>query len=228
MLCEIGGIEMKRTTRHLGVALTTICFVFACTTNPFTGERQVSKTAAGATIGAATGAAIGALAGRNRARAALIGAGAGALAGGAVGGYMDYQEHKLREQLRGSGVSVTRTGDEIILNMPGNLTFATDSADIRAAFYNVLNSIVLVLREYDKTIIEVMGHTDSTGSREYNQRLSEGRAASVAEYLVAQKLDSQRVLTQGFGESYPIASNTSAEGRQQNRRVELRLVPITG
>jgi outer membrane protein OmpA-like peptidoglycan-associated protein len=228
MLCEIGGIETKRTTRHLGVALTTICFVFACTTNPFTGERQVSKTAAGATIGAATGAAIGALAGRNRARAALIGAGAGTLAGGAVGGYMDYQEHKLREQLRGSGVSVTRTGDEIILNMPGNLTFATDSADIRAAFYNVLNSIVLVLREYDKTIIEVMGHTDSTGSTEYNQRLSESRAASVAEYLVAQKLDLRRVLTQGFGERHPIASNASAEGRQQNRRVELRLVPITG
>jgi outer membrane protein OmpA-like peptidoglycan-associated protein len=141
---------------------------------------------------------------------------------------MDYQEHKLREQLRGSGVSVTRTGDEIILNMPGNLTFATDSADIRAAFYDVLNSIVLVLREYDKTIIEVMGHTDSTGSTEYNQRLSESRAASVAEYLVAQKLDLRRVLTQGFGERHPIASNASAEGRQQNRRVELRLVPITG
>lgn len=228
MFCGIGVTEMRRTARHLGIALTTICVVSACTTNPFTGERQVSKTAAGATIGAATGAAIGALAGRNRARAALIGAGAGALAGGAVGGYMDYQEHKLREQLRGSGVSVTRTGDEIILNMPGNLTFAIDSPDIRAAFYDVLNSIVLVLREYDKTIIEVMGHTDSTGSREYNQRLSEGRAASVAGYLVAQKVDSRRVLTQGFGESYPIASNASAEGRQQNRRVELRLVPITG
>ena len=219
---------MRGTARRLGIALLTICFVSGCTTNPFTGERQVSKTAAGATIGAATGAAIGALAGRNRARAALIGAGAGALAGGAVGGYMDYQEHKLREQLRGSGVSVTRRGDEVILNMPGNLTFATDSADIRADFYDVLNSIVLVLREYDKTIIEVMGHTDSTGSREYNQRLSEGRAASVAAYLVAQKVDSRRVLTQGFGESYPIASNASAQGRQQNRRVELRLVPITG
>jgi outer membrane protein OmpA-like peptidoglycan-associated protein len=219
---------MRRNVRRFGVALTTTCFVAACTTNPFTGERQVSKTAAGATIGAATGAAIGALAGRNRARAALIGAGAGALAGGAVGGYMDYQEHKLREQLRGSGVGVTRAGDEIILNMPGNLTFATDSSDIRSSFYDVLNSIVLVLREYDKTIVEVTGHTDSTGSNEYNQRLSERRAASVAEYLVAQRIDLRRLLTQGFGEGYPIASNASAEGRQQNRRVELRLVPITG
>ena len=219
---------MRRIARHLGVASLTVCFVAACTTNPFTGERQVSKTAAGATIGAAAGAAIGALAGRNRAKAALIGAGAGALAGGAVGGYMDYQEHKLREQLRGSGVSVTRVGDEIILNMPGNLTFATDSADIRGSFYDVLNSIVLVLREYDKTIIEIMGHTDSTGSPEYNQRLSERRAASVADYLRAQKVDSRRVLTQGFGETYPLASNASAEGRQQNRRVEMRLVPITG
>jgi outer membrane protein OmpA-like peptidoglycan-associated protein len=219
---------MRSTAQRLGIALTTICFASACTTNPFTGERQISKTAAGVTIGAATGAAIGALAGRNRARAALIGAGAGALAGGAVGGYMDYQEHKLREQLRGSGVSVTRTGDEITLNMPGNLTFQTDSADIRADFYDVLNSIVLVLREYDKTLIEVMGHADSTGSMEYNRRLSERRADSVAAYLVAQKVDSRRVLTQGFGESYPIASNATAAGRQENRRVELRLVPITG
>lgn len=219
---------MRGFATRLGVALLTICFVAACTTNPFTGESQVSKTAAGATIGAATGAAIGALAGRNRARAALIGAGAGALAGGAVGGYMDHQEHKLREQLRGTGVSVTRVGDELILNMPGNLTFATDSADIRSSFYDVLNSIVLVLREYDKTIIEVMGHTDSTGSHEYNLRLSERRAASVADYLVAQRVDARRVLRQGFGESHPIASNASAEGRQQNRRVEMRLVPITG
>ena len=228
MIPQNWGDAMRRTAQRLGIALTTICFVSACTTNPFTGERQISKTAAGVTIGAATGAAIGALAGRNRARAALIGAGAGALAGGAVGGYMDYQEHKLREQLRGSGVSVTRTGDEITLNIPGNLTFQTDSADIRADFYDVLNSIVLVLQEYDKTLIEVMGHTDSTGSTEYNQRLSERRADSVAAYLVAHKIDSRRTLTQGFGESYPIASNASAAGRQENRRVELRLVPITG
>jgi len=218
---------MSSIRSRAGVAILALGFALACTTNPFTGERQVSKTAAGAGIGAATGAAIGALAGRDRAKGALIGAGAGALAGGAVGAYMDIQESKLRDQLRGTGVSVTRQGDLLILNMPGNLTFATDSAQIKPSFYEVLNSVALVLKEYNKTIIEVMGHTDSTGSDSYNQTLSDKRADSVAEYLVAQKIDTRRVLADGFGESHPIASNDTAEGRQQNRRVELRLVPIT-
>ncbi len=215
------------SNRAIATLVTLLCFVAACTTNPYTGEQQISKTAAGAAIGAAGGAAIGALAGRNRAKGALIGAGAGALAGGAVGAYMDVQEAKLRERLRGTGVSVTRAGDNLILNMPGNVTFDTDRAEIRPAVYEVLNSVTLVLKEYNKTIIEVMGHTDSTGSDAYNQSLSERRAASVGGYLVAQGIDSRRVLTQGFGKRFPIASNDTAEGRQQNRRVELRLVPLT-
>jgi outer membrane protein OmpA-like peptidoglycan-associated protein len=224
-----GGREMstEASNRAAAALLTLLCFLAACVTDPFTGERKISKTAAGALIGAAGGAAIGALAGRDRAKGALIGAGAGALAGGAVGAYMDVQEAKLRERLRGTGVSVTRTGDNLILNMPGNVTFATDRADIRPTFYEILNSVALVLKEYDKTIIEVMGHTDSTGSETHNQGLSERRAASVGRYLVSQGVDSRRVLTQGFGERYPMASNETAEGRQQNRRVELRLVPLT-
>jgi outer membrane protein OmpA-like peptidoglycan-associated protein len=213
--------------RAAAALVTSLCFVAACVTDPFTGERKISKTATGALIGAAGGAAIGALAGRDRAKGALIGAGAGALAGGAVGAYMDVQEAKLRERLRGTGVSVTRAGDDLILNMPGNVTFETDRADIRPTFYEILNSVALVLKEYDKTIIEVMGHTDSTGSETYNQSLSERRDASVGAYLVPQGIDSRRVLTQGFGERFPIASNETAEGRQQNRRVELRLVPLT-
>ncbi len=215
------------TSRAIAGLITLLSFAAACTTNPYTGERQISKTAAGAAIGAAGGAAIGALAGRNRAKGALIGAGAGALAGGAVGAYMDIQEAKLRERLRGTGVSVTRVGDDLILNMPGTLTFDTNRADIRPAFYEILNSVGLVLKEYDKTIIEVMGHTDSTGSATYNQSLSERRAASVGRYLAAQGIDSRRLLTQGFGEGFPIVSNDTAQGRQQNRRVELRLVPLT-
>jgi outer membrane protein OmpA-like peptidoglycan-associated protein len=149
-----------------------------CTTDPFTGERQVAKTATGATIGPAAGAAIGALTGRDRARRAAIGARIGAVAGGAVGAYMDAQEARLRRQLEGSGVSVPRVGDELLLNMSGNVTFATDSADIRSDFFPVLNSVVLVLKEYGKPVVEVTGHTHSTGAPLYNQELSERRAAS--------------------------------------------------
>ncbi len=209
------------------VAALALVALAGCTTDPYTRESKISKTAIGAVLGAAAGAGIGALANkRNRAKGALIGAGIGGLAGGAVGAYMDVQEAKLREQLAGTGVSVTRDGDEIVLNMPGNVTFATDSAQIKSDFYRVLNSVSLVIKEYDKTIIEVTGHTDSTGSDEYNQRLSEKRAGSVGSYLAGQGVKSQRILTQGFGEQTPIADNGTPTGREKNRRVELRMVPL--
>ncbi len=218
---------MNRHLQRTVAGALCAAFSMACTTNPFTGERQVSKTAIGAAIGAASGAAIGALADREkRARGALIGAGVGALAGGAVGGYMDLQEKKLREKLQGTGVSVTRVGDDIYLNMPGNLTFATDQSEIRSGFFDVLDSVVLVLDEYDKTIIEITGHTDSTGSDAYNQTLSEKRAASVGAYFRSRGLMAQRIITEGFGERFPIADNSTTAGREQNRRVELRLVPL--
>jgi len=213
--------------------LGLLCMLAACTTDPYTGEKQLSKTAAGAMIGtaagAAGGAAIGAIAGggRGAAKGAMIGAGVGVLSGGAVGAYMDVQEAKLREQLRGTGVSVTRVGDELVLNMPGNVTFETNQSAIRPSFYAVLNSVLLVLKEYSKTIIEVSGHTDSTGSDALNQTLSDQRAASVGSYLTAQGIDQRRLLTQGFGKRNPVADNATAEGRQANRRVELRLVPLT-
>jgi len=198
-----------------------------CTTDPYTGQPKISKTAIGALLGAGAGAGIGALADRNHARGALIGAGAGTLAGGAVGAYMDVQEAKLRKRLAGTGVGVTRAGNEIVLNMPGNVTFESDRSEIRPTFFDVLGSVALVVGEYKKTLIEVSGHTDSTGSASYNQSLSERRAASVGAYLIHQGVDSRRVLTQGFGETRPLADNSSAEGRQLNRRVELRLVPLT-
>ncbi|HON95393.1 MAG TPA: OmpA family protein, partial [Deltaproteobacteria bacterium] len=137
------------------------------------------------------------------------------------------QEEKLRQRLQGSGVSVTRQGDNLILNMPGNITFATNSADINAGFFDVLNSVVLVLKEFDKTLIDVYGHTDSVGADAYNQTLSERRAASVGQYLIGQGVDGRRVYTQGFGETSPVASNDTDAGRQQNRRVELQLAPLT-
>lgn len=202
------------------------------TTNPYTGEQQVSKAAIGSGLGAAAGAAIGAIAGgdssKERRKKALIGAGVGAIAGGGVGYYMDVQEAKLREQLQGTGVSVTRIGDEIMLNMPGNVTFATNSTDIKSNFYGVLDSVSLVLKEYDKTVVEVAGHTDDRGAEAYNQTLSERRADSVARYLSSRGIEGMRLIPVGYGESRPTADNATAGGREQNRRVELTLAPITG
>ena len=161
-----------------------------------------------------------------RRQRALIGAGVGALTGGAIGVYMDKQEAKLRAELEGTGVSVARIGDNITLNMPGNITFATDSSDLSPAFFDVLNSVGKVLGEYNKTVVEVAGHTDSTGSDSYNQSLSERRAASVATYLQGRNVMSQRLITVGMGEARPVADNTTDYGRQANRRVEITMVPL--
>lgn len=218
--------------KKLSIAILGAFFALAaCTTDPYTGERQTSQTAKGAGIGALAGAAIGALtntsSGKQAARNAAIGAGIGALAGGSVGFYMDQQEKKLRQRLAGTGVSVTRVGDNIILNMPGNITFATNSSDINGAFYETLNSVAIVLNEFDKSLVDVMGHTDSTGSDSYNMELSQRRANSVAQYLIAQRVMPQRLIVQGFGESRPIASNDTGAGREQNRRVEIQISPLT-
>lgn len=203
----------------------------ACTQDPYTGEQTTSNTAIGAGIGAVAGALGGYLIGKgssdDRRERALIGAGVGALAGGAVGYYMDQQEAALREKLRASGVSVTRVGDNIILNMPGNVTFATDSSDINSRFYEVLNSVALVLEEYDRTLVDVYGHTDSTGSAQYNMQLSQRRAQSVAQYLTSQGVNGQRFYVQGMGENQPIATNDTEAGRAQNRRVEIKISPLT-
>ena len=216
--------------KFLLVAIAASLVAGCYTTDPYTGERKVSNTAKGTGIGALAGAAIGALTGDNskeRRKHALIGAGVGALAGGAVGQYMDKQEAKLRAQLEGTGVSVSRVGDTLVLNMPGNITFRTDSADLAPEFFPVLDSVALVLKEDDKTLIDIAGHTDSTGSEQYNQQLSERRANTVAQYLRSKGVLDTRIATVGYGESRPIASNDTPEGRALNRRVELTLTPLT-
>jgi outer membrane protein OmpA-like peptidoglycan-associated protein len=218
--------------RILTIALCAVPLVVVsgCTTNPYTGEQEASNKAKGAAIGAAAGAVIGVLSGDDadeRRKNALIGAGVGALAGTAVGAYMDAQEAKLREQLRDTGVSVTRLGNDIVLNMPGNVTFDVNQSEVKSNFYSVLNSVALVLKEYDKTLIDVNGHTDSTGTVDYNMGLSNRRARSVADYLSAQGINYNRIFTQGFGPHYPVADNATPEGRQLNRRVELILKPLT-
>ncbi|UCD86995.1 MAG: OmpA family protein [Desulfobacterales bacterium] len=215
-------LHFMKTRKNLVVLI--IPFLFSCATDPYTGERKLSTTAKGAAVGAAVGAGVGALAGRDT-KSALIGAGIGALAGGTVGNYMDRQEAKLRQQLEGTGVSVTRQGDNLILNMPGDITFDLDRSDIKPHFYDVLNSVTLVLKEFRKTSIHIVGYTDSTGSFEYNIKLSEKRAESVAAYLKAQGIHPARVLTQGRGPQDPLASNETSAGRALNRRVELTLLP---
>lgn len=214
---------MKTISQYSKIAMAA-CMVglIGCTTiNPYTEEQQTSKAAKGAGIGAVSGAVVGALV--DGKKGALKGAVAGAAVGGGVGYYMDVQEAKLRQQLRGTGVSVTRVGDTIVLNMPGNVTFRTDSSDINAGFYEVLDSVVIVLKEYDTTLIDVAGHTDSVGAAAYNQTLSENRAQSVAAYFRTRGIDPQRLRVYGYGESSPIASNSTPEGRAQNRRVEITL-----
>jgi outer membrane protein OmpA-like peptidoglycan-associated protein len=223
---QLKNLASKALVMAIAASMLAGCY----TMDPYTNEKKVSKTTKGAGIGALAGAVAGMLTGddsRERRKRALIGAGAGALAGGAVGNYMDRQEAKLRAQLQGTGVSVTRDGDNITLNMPGNVTFATNSSDLRPDFFSTLNSVAIVLKEFDKTILEVAGHTDSTGDDAYNQALSQRRAGSVAQYLESQGILARRMFTVGAGESRPIASNDTAEGKQANRRVELTLEPVT-
>lgn len=215
---------MKKTVI---AAVAMAVFVGGCTTDPYTGEQKVSNTAGGAVIGALGGAALGTLAGGNDRRNALIGAGIGALAGGAIGSVMDQNENELRAQLQGTGVSVTRVGNQIILNMPSDVTFNVDQDAVKPEFYSVLNSVALVLKKYKQTTVDVFGHTDSTGSAQHNFDLSQRRALSVANYLTAQGVDSRRFAVTGFGKTRPIATNDTAQGRAQNRRVEIQLTPLT-
>lgn len=206
-------------------------FVSGCKTlDAYTRDEKTSSATKGALIGAAAGIVAGLISGDDaveRRQHALIGAGIGALAGGAIGHYQDKQEAALRAELEGTGVSVVRNGDNITLNMPGSVTFATDSSDLSPAFFSVLNSVGKVLAKYEQTVVEVAGHTDSTGSDSYNQGLSERRASSVTAYLTGQGVIDQRLITLGMGEARPVADNASVPGRQANRRVEITMVPLT-
>ncbi len=199
------------------------------TTDPYTGEKKTTSATIGALIGAGAGAAIGMISGgdaKQRRQRALIGAGVGALSGGAVGAYMDKQENELRAQMRDSGVTVTRKGEDIILNMPGNITFRTGSADLNAQFFKVLDGVASVARKYDKTIIEIAGHTDNVGGAEFNKQLSQRRANAVAQYLMSRGVAESRIMTAAGGEDHPIASNATEQGRAANRRVEVTLAPL--
>ena len=193
-----------------------------CTINPYTGEKQASKAA---TIGGVSAAVCGALGSRKNRETALKYAAICGLAGAGVGVYMDTQEAKLRQELEGTGVRVERNGDQLKLIMPGNITFASNRAEIQSSFYAVLDSVSKVLAEFDDTDLLVGGHTDSSGSMDLNMNLSRQRAQSVADYLASRGVARERLSARGYGPNMPVADNKSEAGKQANRRVELDLVP---
>jgi outer membrane protein OmpA-like peptidoglycan-associated protein len=207
--------------------LASALVLAACVTDPNTGQTIYGNTARGAGIGALAGAAAGALAGGNDTRNVAAGAALGALAGGAIGVYMDRQEAELRKRTAGTGIGVVRNGDQIELSMPSDVTFATDQAAIQAQFYDELNNVASTLVEYPQTTIDIVGHADSDGAEAYNQDLSERRANSVKNYLAGRGVQTVRMLASGRGETQPISSNTTPEGKQQNRRVQIVLTPVT-
>ena len=220
---------MKSVQKTLAAAAASVALLSGCATqDAYTGEDKTSKTIIGSVIGAAGGAAVGAATSSrgDRRKGILIGAASGGLLGAGVGQYMDRQEAELREQLEGTGVRVSRQGDEINLIMPGNVTFDVGQSNIRNDFHDVLRSVAIVVQEYDQTAIAIGGHTDSTGGFELNQRLSEDRAEAVASFLLAEGVAQGRLHTRGYGPRYPVASNDTDTGRQQNRRVEIQLMPM--
>lgn len=219
---------MNRLAKLSAAAAIVALPLAACTTNPETGNKTISKTVIGGAAGAVGGYLLGDLIGGKRDRTEkILGAGIGAVAGAGVGYYMDQQEKKLRQQTAGTGIGVIREGDELVLDMPSEVTFAVNSSNLDPAFRATLDKVASTLTEYEKTYVDVLGHTDSTGTDAYNQTLSEQRASTVASYLSGRGVKQARLATKGYGESQPRASNTTEEGRSQNRRVEIRLVPVT-
>ncbi|HIF9182084.1 TPA: OmpA family protein [Photobacterium damselae] len=198
------------------------------TVNPYTGESQTADATSGSIIGALAGAAIGVASSskHDRGKGALIGAASGAALGGGIGYYMDVQAAKLRKQLASSGITVTRNGNNIVLNMPNEITFGVDQTTLNQRAMNALHNVALVAKEYNKTQLNVYGFTDSTGAASYNQRLSQVRAAEVGNYLIRQGVAANRVVSQGMGEASPIATNNTAAGRAENRRVQIVMSPL--
>ncbi|MEH3157652.1 MAG: OmpA family protein [Sphingomonas taxi] len=209
-------------------ALAALVTTSACATDPETGERRISKTAIGGIGGALGGYLLGDLVGGRRDRTEkILGAGIGGLAGAGIGAYMDKQERDLRARTAGTDVQVTREGDNLVLNIPSGITFAYDSAEVQPQFRRTLDQVADTLAQYNQTYIDVYGHTDSTGSVAYNQALSERRATAVADYLAGRGVQPARIGTRGFGKTQPIASNDTDAGRAANRRVEVKIVPIS-
>lgn len=218
----------RHTLMFTPVTMALVMTTTACMTDPYTGQQTINRTAVGIGVGALGGYLLGDVIGGDHDRnAKVIGVGIGALAGGVVGNYMDQQEAELRRQTAGTGVDVYRQGDELVLRMPAGITFSVDRYDIQPQFQSTLDQVAQTLSSYNQTYIDVLGHTDSTGSDAYNQTLSDRRAQSVADYLAGHGVTRARIGVRGYGESQPIASNDTDLGRAENRRVEIKVVPVT-
>lgn len=205
----------------------------ACTTtDPYSSTPTRNNTGTGVIAGALGGALLGYLTNTSDSeqgrKNALIGAGVGALGGAAVGQYMDRQQRALEAELSGTGVGVARQGDNLVLRMPADVTFAVNQSDIQPRFVATLNDVARVLQEYDRSTVDVVGHTDPSGGDAINQPLSERRAGSVAGYLIQQGVMPERLIVRGVASRNPLADNSTPEGRAQNRRVEILIVPFQG
>jgi len=216
-----------------GTSIAILLGGAACTTmDPYSSAPRRNNTATGAIAGALGGAALGYLTNTSNSeqgrKNALIGAGIGALGGAAVGAYMDRQQRELEAELSGSGVGVARQGDNLVLRMPSDVTFASNQSSITPRFNSTLDDVAGVLNRYDQSIIDIVGHADSDGADDYNLDLSRQRASSVAQALVSRNVLADRLYVDGRGESAPIASNASVEGKAQNRRVEILIRPFRG
>ena len=223
---------LKFSTSRTLIATSIFVLLAGCAgNNPYEGQQGSSnKTAIYGGLGALGGAAIGAATSskKDRGKGALIGAAVAGAAGAGYGYYVDKQEAELRRSMQGTGIDVQRDGDNLTLVMPGNVTFATDSASISGNFYGTLNNLAQSFKQYDQNTIEIIGHTDSTGPYQHNMNLSQRRAQSVADYMRNQGVNGMRMQVNGVGPNQPIADNNSPQGRQQNRRVEINLRPIPG
>lgn len=218
----------SKTIRIAAFAGLSSLALAACVTDPETGQQRINRAAIGGIGGALGGYLLGDIVGGRRDRTEkIVGAGIGAVAGAGIGYYLEQQERELRAKTAGTGIDVVRDGDSLLLNMPSEVTFDVDSSAVKPQFRSTLNDVASTLVQYESTYIDVYGHTDSTGSDAYNQTLSERRAQSVSSYLSSQGVQSARLATRGYGESQPVASNTTEDGRAQNRRVEIRIVPVT-
>ena len=209
--------------KQSALALLVTAALMGCQSyDAYTGDQKVNNATKLGGIGAVLCGAIGSRESSERAAKYALACGG---IGAGVGAYMDQQERILRDELVGSGVQVQRHGNDIILVMPNKITFDSNQSLLKSSAYSRLNSVAKVMKKFDQTLLEIAGHTDSQGKASYNQSLSEKRANSVAVYLRGQGLAPARVRTLGYGESAPIASNETASGRAQNRRVELVIRP---
>ena len=219
---------MRKLTAPLLLVASASFALTGCVTDPVTGEKRVNQAvytgAAGAGVGALLGGLLG---GKNSRTEVLVGTGIGAVAGTAVGVYLENQRKELERATQGTAVEVENTGDALLVNIPSEVNFASGQYQLRPEFLPVLRDIANVLNEYEKSFVDVYGHTDSDGTEAFNQTLSERRAQSVADYLTQNGVIRQRIATRGFGESQPVASNETASGKAQNRRVEIKIVPVT-